>query len=185
MAYQQLPSYYGYLSESVYDFLEELDSYFVVSAIAAARWRIILGTQLKGPAKYLYKEATAVDGAITLQVLAARPVTDATTNPVTYGAVPDDEQYEIHKQWVIGTFHDDNAKRRIKEQLMNIRQGSHEQPRDFYNRIVHLVQIAGLTNENSHYMVELAFMSGLHRPIADPDYIDQLQIKFAPSDYET
>src|SRR5437763_825981 len=50
---------------------------------------------------------------------------------------------------------------------MNIRQDSHEQPRDFYNCIVHLVQIAGLTNENSHYMVELAFMSGLHQPIAD------------------
>ena len=87
----KLPVFYGYQTESVRDFIEDLHSYFQVKAIPTNNTRKIdiLEAQLRGPAKVAYTTSLANvgDAAELGGILAAIPNLGAGPNhPARYTA---------------------------------------------------------------------------------------------------
>jgi hypothetical protein len=150
-----LPTFYGYSHESVHEFDDELKSYFASKDINANRWVRILKTQLRGPARIKHATAEANGGEIHAAIAALG------VNPA------DHVIYNTHLAWLRNTFHNEEVQQRIKDELLRIKQGASESPRDFYTRILHLIEVANLPEATREYTAEICFMNGIHSDIAD------------------
>jgi len=133
------PTFSGYdpLREPIRTFFEDLETFFAIKGIAAARRPEILDTLIRDPAKEAYDAAAAAgahDGA------------DAAA------------EYLARKNWLIARFHGDDEQRIMRNAIREMAQGISESPRQYYGRVVTAVRQGGYPEAARPVLVESAFI---------------------------
>src|SRR5690348_8219785 len=114
------PIFDGYSdNDSVITFIDDFEQYVAARTLAPAAQLALIRASLRGPAKEAFAGFAH-----------------------TAAADQHDARVEEVKEWMRVTYHTDEVKQGLKDQLENLYQEPSETPRTFYNRIRYLISIA-------------------------------------------
>src|SRR4051794_29133499 len=150
MSTKDIPSFSGYTpAESIISFLEDLELYVAARGLNGPARKNLLIACLRGPAKNAFTQAET-DGV-------TRGGFDPGADPVAY--------VNNAKVWLMKTYHTEDIRQGLKDQIATIFQGENESPAMFYNKIRHLIDLAGIPDNAKENTAENAFLNGINREL--------------------
>ena len=90
-----------------------------------------------------------------------------TSAAITTGDVNSPERYNTYTVWLTTTYHTEELKQAIKDQLNTMVQKIEESPEEFYTKICYLINIAEYANTIKDQIAEQTFVRGVHREISE------------------
>ena len=142
-----VPTFTGYAAnESIIIFLDDFELYAATKGFDDWRQRLVLEASLRGPAKNQFQNKIA-DGTITLGANTAEHLNNC-------------------KTWLRQEYHTEDIKQGIKDQLSATYQQMNESPREYYQRIRYLIDMAGIGDALKDYTAEQQLMNGLHKELS-------------------
>ena len=144
------------VEESIFNFFEDLETIMEWKNIQVVRYPIILRRCLRSPAKEAYEMALAT-GAIAHNNVEGTPAENnnrAATN------------YQNSKTWLEARYHGAEQQAKMREALLQMRQGLDESPEAFYNRVAYVGGRSGLLDATLDILVAQTWKVGLNKTIA-------------------
>src|SRR3954464_1216179 len=161
---ERVPTFHGRKSNvnEVDDFIDNFKTYCIVHRITGDQKLDLFDSLIRQPAKQEYDEALT-DNVQMLwpPALAADPAVDLVARDIV-------ARLNIRIAWLRNQYQGPRQYQAVRKTLTLLRQGSHEDPRDFYNRVVKAYDLSGYPDEAKNVLIEETWERGL-----DP-YIQQV-----------
>src|SRR5829696_4129737 len=161
---ERAPTFHGRKSNvnEVDDFIDNFKTYCIVHRITGDQKLDLFDSLIRQPAKQEYDEALTDD----IQMLWTPMLdADAAADLIAQDQVA---RLNIRIAWLRNQYQGPRQYQAVRKTLTLLRQGSHEDPRDFYNRVVKAYDLSGYPNEAKNVLIEETWERGL-----DP-YIQQV-----------